>query len=102
MKFAPTDPDADMTPLRRARLRLWQRARTDRDRHRWTGIAVAEAAEIDQGHLSRIEHAKARAMPEQAERLVRVFPPSTLNELHVLYPERFMRPAARRARTNGA
>jgi transcriptional regulator with XRE-family HTH domain len=96
LKFTRDDDDANLTPLRRARLRLYERARTAKDRQRWTGIAVAAAADIDQGHLSRIEHGKCRAMPDQAERLVRVFPTGALNEVHVLYPERFMKPARKR------
>ena len=49
---------------------------------------LASATGIDTGNLSRIEHGKQRS-PEAAEKIVRFFGRHQINELQILYPERY-------------
>jgi transcriptional regulator with XRE-family HTH domain len=49
---------------------------------------VAAATGIDVGTLSRIERG-APTSPETAEKLVRYFGPALIDELRILYPERY-------------
>ena len=50
---------------------------------------LAEALGIDQGHLSRIERNRCQPKPELATQIVAQFP-KALDELMVLYPDRYM------------
>ena len=51
---------------------------------------LAKLVESNTGNLSRIEHGKIVPTARLAERLAAVFAPE-LTEIHLLYPERFMR-----------
>lgn len=76
-------------PLRAARDQMRQRwADNPKKRKKWSGKFVAEAVGMDQAQLSRVETGKARLLPEQAARLVRLFPPGMLTEMELLFPER--------------
>lgn len=72
------------TPLRKAR-----------EASGLTQYEVAERAEMNQGHLSRLEADIEGCSPAMAERLAKIFKRYGLNELHILYPKRFkaFRPA---------
>lgn len=72
-----------MTPLKKARKAKGWRLSDLVDRL----AALGEAT--DTSNLSRLERGVQRASPQLAERLVKVFGKRTLNEIHVLYPERF-------------
>lgn len=77
-----------MTPLRKARkAKGWS---LDEVVKRLA--AIGELA--DTGNLSRIERGVQRASPRLAENLCRVFGTRKLNELHILYPERYADKAA--------
>lgn len=56
----------------------------------WTQKQAASKAGIEQGHYSRIERGLYRCNPDLAARIVAAFKGSGLDEIHVLYPERFM------------
>lgn len=61
---------------------------------RMTLQELADRAQCDVGNLSRIENWKmARPSPDVAARIVAVFP-EHLTELHLLYPERYVREVA--------
>ncbi len=71
-----------MTPLKKARkARQWRLADLASQLH-------AVGCEIDTGNLSRIENGKQQASTALAERLSQVFD-GELDELQILYPERF-------------
>lgn len=71
-----------MTPLKRARQsRGWTLADVS------TRLA-ALGDRADSGNLSRVERGTQRASASLAEKLVQVFE-GDLNEIHILYPERF-------------
>ncbi|KFC07029.1 phage DNA-binding protein [Trabulsiella guamensis ATCC 49490] len=53
---------------------------------------VAKMVGIDQSNLSRIERGQQKATPDVAERLVSLFP-GQINELQILYPQRYMNQA---------
>ena len=77
-----------MTPLRRARkAKGWSLEEVVKRL-----AAIGELA--DTGNLSRVERGMQRASPNLAESLCRVFGKRTLNELHILYPERYVEKAA--------
>lgn len=77
-----------MTPLRRARkAKGWSLEEV-------VSRLVAVGEQSDTGNLSRIERGVQRASPQLAENLCRVFGKRTLNELHILYPERYAEKAA--------
>ena len=67
----------ESTPLRRLRL----------SRH-LTLKHVAEAVGLDTGNLSRIEAGKQKS-PDMAERLVTFYGRDAIDELQILYPERY-------------
>ena len=67
-----------ITPLKRTRVL-----------QKMTLRAVAAATGTVTGNLSRIENGKQRASPELAERLAKYFG-YAVNEIQILYPERFM------------
>lgn len=53
-----------------------------------TMMRLAELADIDNGHLSRIERGMASCSPDVAERIVKVLGRDLIHEMHLLYPER--------------
>jgi putative transcriptional regulator len=61
---------------------------------------LASATGIDTGNLSRIEHGKQRS-PEAAEKIVRFFGRHQINELQILYPERYPEAEQRQRRAAG-
>ena len=79
------------TPLRIARELMRERARNESERRQWTALALAQSCGVDQSHLSRIETLRAKCTPAVAERIAAAFPRDVLTELHLLYPERYMR-----------
>ncbi|MCC3679207.1 helix-turn-helix transcriptional regulator [Staphylococcus epidermidis] len=71
-----------MTPLKKARkAKQWRLADLARQ-------LQAVGCEIDTGNLSRIENGKQQASTALAEKLSQVFD-GELDELQILYPERF-------------
>lgn len=72
-----------MTPLRKARKEKgWS---LDEVVKRLESIGVA----FDTGNLSRVERGLQRASVDLAESLAKVFGKRALNEMQVLYPERY-------------
>lgn len=67
------------TPLRRVRLSTKQ-----------TLEDVEKATGIDVGSLSRIERGQQKASSETAEKLVNHFGPALIDEIRILYPERYL------------
>lgn len=65
------------TPLRRIRLEK-----------KYSLAEVASSVGTDAGNISRIENAKQKPSPKLAEELVKFFN-FEINELEILYPERF-------------
>lgn len=50
---------------------------------------LAVSCKTDIGHLSRVERGEANASPELAEKLVAVLGTDLIQEMQVLYPERY-------------
>lgn len=73
-----------MTPLKKARLAKGWVLEDVVSRLRRIGGSA------DVGNLSRIERGLQKASVELAASLVRVFGKRSLNEMQVLYPERYM------------
>lgn len=67
------------TPLRAARLNRQQ-----------TLQQVADAVDVDVGHLSRVETGRQMASPELAARLAGYYG-YDVTEVQILYPERFLK-----------
>lgn len=74
-----SDESDKQTPLRLVRLSTKQ-----------TLEDVEKATGIDVGSLSRIERGKQAASTETASKLARHFGPALIDELRILYPERYM------------
>ncbi|EQB8221290.1 helix-turn-helix domain-containing protein [Klebsiella aerogenes] len=55
---------------------------------------VATAVDIDPGNLSRIERGQQIASTDVAEKLVNFFS-GQINELQILYPQRYLKPTER-------
>ena len=51
--------------------------------------AVAQAVESDATNISRVERSLQKASPELAEKLVSYFGREAIDELQILYPERY-------------
>jgi len=66
------------TPLKKLRVRRG-----------FTQKQVEQGTGIDQGTLSRIENG-ARTTPENAAAIVKFFGEAMINELQILYPERYV------------
>ena len=79
------------SPLRVARETMRERARNLDERRQWASRGLAQACGVSQSHLSRLETLHAKCTPAIAERIAAVFPRDVLTEIHLLYPERFMR-----------
>lgn len=78
-----------ITPLQRARLSITRRRGAVLRQ-----VDIASAAGISQARYSSIERGLESTRPEVAELIVRAFRRygvRDLTELHVLYPQRFMR-----------
>jgi len=69
-----------LTPLRRARLNA-----------KLTIQQVCAVVQCDPGNLSRMERGLQKPTPQMAERLVQLYQ-KEIDELMVLYPERYSKP----------
>jgi transcriptional regulator with XRE-family HTH domain len=65
--------------------------RLTREKHDMTLQDIAIKVGSDVGNLSRIERGNQRPSNELAEKICQQFPPGEITELHLIYPERYMK-----------
>lgn len=65
--------------------------RLAREKHDLTLQDLAKNVDSDVGNLSRIERGHQRPSSELAEKICKQFPDGEITELHLIYPERYMK-----------